>query len=519
MDAKKIEEGFWENKIIKGAYVIEHLLGDGGMGLVYRAHAYDDDRRIVVVKTLKSEASRNKYLIKKFWEEGVALGRINHDGVVKFIDKGTDEETDLPFLVMEFAAGPTLTNVIEREPMDAKKCVHLVRQIAFALKAAHDQDVLHRDLKPDNVVVVERQGEPDKIKLIDFGIAKVKESNVGRSTSAQMLVGTIEYLSPEQLSFKQQTIQGEVFSLAAVAYQMLTQKLAFPLPGSGDINDKIIKLRELHAKGHKSPLLYRRDLPTSVEAVFNRGLAVDPAKRYKTPVIFAEALAAALENRVNTAPRTVYRRRSKWKAARSRLRPLAIALILLLATGGIYHYACRRGPAKVVPSKTTFRNSRGGLGSSLKSHFIDFSFEHPADWVVRRVGVDDFADVGKFGVDGIPVEQVRIGWYQSKECFRDQKCLEELARRELPRAVPGYESDRVSYEQSKDERGEVVRFHEVGRSGKETVWGQTLFYKNGLRITVIATSLSADVKSESDVTTKGGISLALSSLKFPPDRK
>src|ERR1044072_7070915 len=203
MNVKMIEEGFRENKIINGKYVIANQLGSGGMGLVYLAHDLTNSRRRVVVKTLKNEALPNEYVVKHFYQEAEALGRINHDGVVKMIETDKDNETTLPFIVMEFADGPTLTRVINRELMDAKKCAGLVKQIAFALTAAHDENVLHRDLKPDNIIVIERQDEPDKIKLIDFGIAKVKESSVGQSTVMEVLVGTLEYLSPEQLNSDQ----------------------------------------------------------------------------------------------------------------------------------------------------------------------------------------------------------------------------------------------------------------------------------------------------------------------------
>lgn len=338
MNVKMIEEGFRENKIINGKYVIANQLGSGGMGLVYLAHDLTNSRRRVVVKTLKNEALPNEYVVKHFYQEAEALGRINHDGVVKMIETDKDNETTLPFIVMEFADGPTLTRVINRELMDAKKCAGLVKQIAFALTAAHDENVLHRDLKPDNIIVIERQDEPDKIKLIDFGIAKVKESSVGQSTVMEVLVGTLEYLSPEQLN-SDQTIQGEVFSLAAVAYQMLTQKLAFPLTGCRDRNEKVVKLRELHRRGPKSPTAIRSGLSTAVERVFFKGLALNPEKRYKTPIEFAKALAAALENRIPTAPSVVYRVHSRpWRLLRRHILLLVTAILLGLVVAGAYYF-------------------------------------------------------------------------------------------------------------------------------------------------------------------------------------
>jgi hypothetical protein len=200
---------------------------------------------------------------------------------------------------------------------------------------------------------------------------------------------------------------------------------------------------------------------------------------------------------------------------------LAAALLVLIA-GGLYYFAFRGGAVTNVrrPATTArFQNSRDGLAPALKNHFIDFSFEHPVDWTVRKAGANDFADVGKFATDGTPVEQIRIGWYPSNEVFGNQKRLEELARKELPRAVADYASYWISSEKLNERQAEVVRFREIGRSGRVTVWGHTLFYKNGLRVTMIATSLSPDVKGESDIPAKGGLRIAFSSLKFSPDKK
>jgi eukaryotic-like serine/threonine-protein kinase len=362
MSTKKIDEGFQVNDIINEKYVIANQLGSGGMGLVYLAHDLNNMRRRVVIKTLKQEALGNTYVVKHFLQEAEALGRINHDGVVRMIENEADKKTGLPFIAMEFADGYTLTKVIERELMDAKKCAHIVNQIAYALTAAHDKDVLHRDLKPDNIIVIESQHESDKIKLIDFGIAKVKESSVGPSTAVEVLVGTPEYLSPEQLNFDQ-TIQGEVFSLAVVAYQMLTQKLAFPLSGYRERNEKISKLRELHRKGPKSPLKIRRDLPNAVEKVLLKGMELNPDKRYKTPIEFAKALTIALENKVIQAPDVRYRVRPRWqKVIRRNLWPL-IALFCLLAVA-IYLFLSRQPSTTKTQKHLSSSTSRNSQASS-----------------------------------------------------------------------------------------------------------------------------------------------------------
>jgi serine/threonine protein kinase len=334
-----IEEGFPKNKIINGEYVIDELIGDGGMGLVYRAHDEDDERRMVVVKTLKRDALAKPYVVKHFYQEAEALGRISHDGVVKMFAHGEDRETGLPFIVMEYVKGLTLTAVIERGPMEAEKCAQFVMQIAQALTAVHEVEIYHRDLKPDNLIVTEREHEPDRIKLIDFGVARVPGSRVGKTTVGNPLVGTFDYLSPEQVNLENPTVQSEVFSLATVAYQMLARMLAFPLYDCENENEATARLRELHKKGHKPLCDLRRDLPEEVNEVFKTGLALDPRKRFQTPIKFAAALKAALDRRALPPPPTVYTPRSRWKRVRRRLATLAAALLLLLALALILYYA------------------------------------------------------------------------------------------------------------------------------------------------------------------------------------
>jgi serine/threonine protein kinase len=311
MCGEKENEGFQIDQPINGKYVIQRFLAEGGMGLVYLAHDSNDIRRKVIIKTLKfdPDSIAYKHKLRHFRQEAEALGRINHEGVVKIFEIDKEEQSGLLFLAMEYAEGPTLTEIIKRGPLEVKKCANYVQQVAFALNAAHKAHVYHRDLKPDNIIVLERQDEPDQIKLIDFGVAKVKESNVAGSTMFQILAGTLEYASPEQLNGKQ-SIEGEVFCLATLAYQMLTQKLAFSLPAYKGTREDAIRLRdllvELHKRGIKPPQMLRHDLPHNVEKVLRKGLEIDPDKRHKSPIEFAKALAYALENRAPISPSVIY---------------------------------------------------------------------------------------------------------------------------------------------------------------------------------------------------------------------
>lgn len=316
MNDSKIQEGFSAGKILKEKYVIDQPIGGGAMGLVYLAHDVNNARHRFVVKTLKRKALENAYAVQHFQQEGEALGRINHDGVIKLFDQGEDEETRLPFLVIEFAEGKTLTEIIRREPMSFVRCADLLQKIAYALTAVHKTDVLHRDLKPDNIIVVESDYEKDKIKIIDFGVAVVRDSIHAPTTvyADKKFVGTPAYASPEQLD-KMETPVGEVFSLATIAYEMMTGKMAFPASNAAEAASK-------HLDGLQKPTELRADLPPKAEKVLLRGLAINPRERYQTPVEFADALIESL---------SPVRQNPVW------LLPVA-ALFLLLTLGSLGYF-------------------------------------------------------------------------------------------------------------------------------------------------------------------------------------
>lgn len=291
-----LAEGFAIGYSINDKYVIETELGKGGMGLTYRAHDVENINRRVVIKTILKKSAKPESNLA-FLKEGEALGRINHDGVVKFYDKGEDRKTGLPFLVMEYVDGVPLLEIIRRGQMDLEKAVNLTEKIALALTAAHREKILHRDLKPANVMIVESELEEDKIKLIDFGVAKVADSVVGGSTLIGGFKGTLQYASPEQLGGFQ-TEAGETFNLAALVYEMLTQKRPFPIKIQPETNEsgnaffgrKFYELKKQHKAGAKNPLEFNPQIPEASAGVILKGLAENAAERWQTPLEFAREL-------------------------------------------------------------------------------------------------------------------------------------------------------------------------------------------------------------------------------------
>jgi serine/threonine protein kinase len=344
-----IGEGFAVGKTINGKYVIEKKLGEGGMGLTYLAHDVENINRKVVVKTIlkaMSDDAGKAFFLK----EGEALGRINHDGVVKLYDKGEEPQTGLPYLVMEYCKGSTLTDIIRREQMDLEKALELTRNISFALTAAHEKGVMHRDLKPDNVIVIESDIETDKIKLIDFGIAKVADSIVsGDSTVIGGFKGTLQYASPEQLNGFP-SIAGETYNLAALTYEMLTQTKPFQITvrrSEDESTDSARErayhqLRQLQRGIAANPSELNQAIPAATSKVLLRGLEHKDENRYQTPIEFS----AALKDSINNEPIIVIKERANfsiWKLL------LPVAVIFTLSALSLLGYSLWISQNQTVP--------------------------------------------------------------------------------------------------------------------------------------------------------------------------
>jgi eukaryotic-like serine/threonine-protein kinase len=271
-----------------GPYEILSPLGAGGMGEVFLANDTRLDRR-VAVKTLRAGHS------DRFEREARAISRLNHPHICALYDVGPD------YLVMEYVEGETLAARLARGPLPLDKAIGAAIEIAGALDAAHRHGVLHRDLKPGNVMLT-----PTGAKLLDFGLAKLQASGAGAAmsqstlTGAGTIVGTLHYIAPEQLEGKEVDARGDLFALGAVLYEMLTGRTAF----SG-----------ASAAGVVSAILSANPAAPSADAVLNRVvercLAKDPDDRWQT----ARDLKAELEwiaQGGGRAPSSESRRRLAW---------------------------------------------------------------------------------------------------------------------------------------------------------------------------------------------------------------
>jgi tetratricopeptide (TPR) repeat protein len=264
-----------ELKSIAG-YTIEQALGEGGMGVVYRAIDPTLDRRLalkVIRRSALSAAAKERFL-----REARAASRINHPNIVTVYAAG--EEDGYPYLAMEFIEGRTLRAIIDEGPIPWEKATEWACDLLDALTRLHQQGIVHRDLKPENIMVT-TQGT---VKLMDFGIAHVSQSET--LTQEGAAVGTVNYMSPEQAAGKKADARSDLFSVGTVLYQMLTGEHPFPGEHPMAIMYSITNLSP------KRLSEFAFDLPAGLEAVIEKALEKDREKRYRDAPGFREALGS-----------------------------------------------------------------------------------------------------------------------------------------------------------------------------------------------------------------------------------
>lgn len=219
-------------QVVGGRYRITKIIGEGGMGIVYEAEQQMGSAvRKVAVKTLHPELSRDPSVTARFHRECGTVSQLEHPNTIKVYDFGTMPDGTL-YIAMEFLAGRPLDKVIEEDKaLSPERVLKLLRQIAGSLEEAHRQGIVHRDLKPENVILISRAGEKDVVKLLDFGIAARTESadaaREAKLTQQGMVLGTPPYMSPEQFTGKALDKRSDIYSLAVMAYEMLTGQLPF----------------------------------------------------------------------------------------------------------------------------------------------------------------------------------------------------------------------------------------------------------------------------------------------------
>ena len=241
----------------------------------------------MVVKVLLDHHAEDPAILRKFRQELEALARINHPGVVGPLDYGTLAD-GRPFLVMEFIQGVRLRDVIGKQGMELGRAGRIIQQIGRALNAAHVQGILHRDVKPENIMLQNPGQDEEQAKLIDFGISNVRDSQISSALSSSLVFGTPAYMPPEQFEGEPFSPAGDIYALGVVAYEMVTGRQ--PFNPETDAHLMRLKLQGLQVK----PKGLRPSLPEPAERCILKALSLHPQDRFQRARDFGEALAHAL---------------------------------------------------------------------------------------------------------------------------------------------------------------------------------------------------------------------------------
>jgi eukaryotic-like serine/threonine-protein kinase len=317
-------------EVLADRYEVEELVGAGGMSSVYRAHDRLLDRK-VALKVMHQHYGEDPEYVERFRREARSVAALSHPNVVTVIDRGEHEGRQ--FIVFEYVDGENLKQLIQRRgPAPVATALELAKQIAQALSFAHQQGLVHRDVKPQNVLL---NGD-GAAKVTDFGIARSIDVKHGVTQTGTVL-GTSDYIAPEQAQGQSVDAQTDVYSLGVVLYELLTGEVPFP-------GESFVAVAMRHINEPPPPVRDKRpDVPPRVEAAVQRAMAKDPADRFASMGEFSAELDACLAElrgsetvvtRPVGAPRRGRRRSSAW--------PVVIALLVVIAIGAVVGYLLLR---------------------------------------------------------------------------------------------------------------------------------------------------------------------------------
>jgi serine/threonine-protein kinase len=393
-------------QVIAGRYRLRHAIAQGGMAEVWEA---GDDvlGRSVAVKVLLPQFAADATFIERFRREAIAAARLAHPNIVATFDTGVDDS--LAFIVMELVEGTTLRDVlVERGPLPPNEATSIAAQVAGALHYAHEAGIVHRDVKPPNILLC-----PDgRVKVADFGIAKAALADAGTSadfdlTGTGMVVGTAKYLSPEQFEGRPVDRRSDVYALGVVLYEMLCGRP--PFTGGSDM---AIGIQHVDKKP-LSPRQIRAGIPRPLEAVVMRAMAKKPGDRYPTAAALQSALlsvdlrsddAVPMIVRDDTPPRGIPARQTFAQSERSWLVPTVLIVVIALTLGIVGWIFARSGTGqRLLDDLPGAGGGAGGVGAAVVIASVT-SFDPDGDGVEHE---DEVANL----IDGDPSTTWRTANY------------------------------------------------------------------------------------------------------------
>jgi serine/threonine-protein kinase len=313
---------------VLGAYRLERLLGIGGMGFVYLAEHTRLGRR-VALKMLRQEYTKNPDLVRRFFGEARAVNRIAHENIVQITDfieaPGGDN-----YYIMELLEGNNLGHLIsDHGPLRIERVLRIGAQAADALAAVHTAGIIHRDLKSENIFLISAGGQPDFVKLLDFGLAKlIEDGKATHQTAEGVILGTPEYMSPEQAAGKAVDHRADIYSLGIILYEILTGRKPFTGQEFGQVAVQHITRKPTRPSKLKNPAVH---VPRRLERLILDMLAKDPDARPQTMHEVHQRLRA-----IAGAESVLLKGEAPLRAPRRGLRWLGLAAAaLLLAAAGL----------------------------------------------------------------------------------------------------------------------------------------------------------------------------------------
>ncbi len=258
--------------VIDGRYAIMERIGEGGMGVVYKARQTSIDR-IIAIKMLNAQMAADPTWVQRFYNEAKACSRLQHPNTIRMFDFGQSQDGRL-FMTMEFLDGLTLRQALNTQaPMAPHRVLKILIQCCASLAEAHSIGIIHRDIKPDNVFLLNMAGSPDFVKLLDFSVAKLLQENDRMRTQAGVVFGTPQYMSPEQGRGLPLDARSDIYALGILGYEMLTGRVPFH-------DENPMNVLQMHLRAELPPL--PQTIPMDAQNIVRRALAKEPGQRYQS---------------------------------------------------------------------------------------------------------------------------------------------------------------------------------------------------------------------------------------------
>jgi len=278
-----------------GRYRLLRILGQGGLGVVYEAVQQGLGRK-VAIKVLRDEVSKNATVLQRFRQEAKSASLIGHENIVDIIDFG-ETAYGAPYLVMEMLHGEDLAHRLKREgSLSADRILSIAQQCCRALSVTHEKGIVHRDMKPENIFLVERDSHPDFVKIVDFGIAKMNDleqpGEPGRKlTKTGMIFGTPEYMSPEQAAGKPSDHRVDIYAMGIILFEMITGRVPFV----GDSFMAVLTQHLLEPVPNMSDVNPAVKISPEFEAIVQRALQKHPDHRFQSMSELADAIQSVMD--------------------------------------------------------------------------------------------------------------------------------------------------------------------------------------------------------------------------------